>query len=786
MVMTIYTADHAVGDPTNTLYPKECVVTDTASLADAVAHDYVGPEFAGNRRKTDNFCRADCTLMDCDNDHTDDPDKWITPDDVERAFPGVAFGIHYSKNHNKEKGGKTARPRFHVIFPITPTTDVDVYAAIKRRTYRIFPYFDANALDAARMMAGTANPQVEWHDGIFTLSEFLDSEPDDAADTAKPATTAAQAAPSPATAPAATPTGVIPQGQRNATLSLFAGRVLKRCGDTPEARQAFDDRAGDCTPPLSSAEITTIWQSAQRFYATHITTQPGYVPPSQYNGAPTGKASYRPDDMTDVGQAKVLSRNYASQMCYTNAMGYLVYSDGRWRADETRARALAQDLTDQQIREALDIVRDEAAKSKPKKEVISGAYKFRDYALSRRSSMRISACLKEAKSMMATPLESFDADPYLFNTTEGTYDLRQGLAGLREHSPNDHLTHMTAIPPNTVGADIWHHFLETIFCGDADLIHYVQCEMGQMLIGRVCEEAMIIAYGSGRNGKSTFFNAISRILGSYAGKISPAVLTTGTQRPNVMQELAAARGKRLLVASEMTEGARLDDGTLKQLCSTDPVLARMLYKEPFVYTPSHVLVLYTNHLPKVSSLDSGTWRRLTVVPFHATIDGSSDIKNYSDFLFDHAGGAILSWLIEGAKMAIDLDFRIDKPKAVLEAVEAYRDQNDWLRHFLEDCCVCDGDGSEASSLALYQAYRNYSIDNSEYVRRQSDFFAAVESAGYKRKTVKRRKYFTGLRLRTETDGDGCNDDNQMQDKAIGLNSTIVPIRRDDEFADFLA
>ena len=53
-------------------------------------------------------------------------------------------------------------------------------------------------------------------------------------------------------------------------------------------------------------------------------------------------------------------------------------------------------------------------------------------------------------------------------------------------------------------------------------------------------------------------------------------------------------------------------------------------------------MLYTNHLPKVGAIDKGTWRRLIVIPFGAKIEGSSDIKNYADYLFEKAGGAILS------------------------------------------------------------------------------------------------------------------------------------------------
>ena len=150
--------------------------------------------------------------------------------------------------------------------------------------------------------------------------------------------------------------------------------------------------------------------------------------------------------------------------------------------------------------------------------------------------------------------------------------------------------------------------------------------------------------------------------------------------------MAEVKGKRLLIAAEMQEGARLNDSTVKQLCSTDDVFAEKKYKDPFSFKPCHTLVLYTNHLPRVSASDDGIWRRLIVIPFNAKITGSSDIKNYSEYLYDNAGEAILAWVIEGAKKVIELDYQIPVPTCVQEAINEYRSQNDWFSHFLEDKC----------------------------------------------------------------------------------------------------
>ena len=61
-------------------------------------------------------------------------------------------------------------------------------------------------------------------------------------------------------------TGPILEGNRNNTMSRFAGRVLKKYGVTDRAREAFELHARRCDPPLPEDELNTIWNSAVKFY----------------------------------------------------------------------------------------------------------------------------------------------------------------------------------------------------------------------------------------------------------------------------------------------------------------------------------------------------------------------------------------------------------------------------------------------------------------------------------------------------------------------------------------
>ena len=61
------------------------------------------------------------------------------------------------------------------------------------------------------------------------------------------------------------PDDAIPEGQRNTTMSHIAGRLIKRYGNSDEARKLFVEKAKTCDPPLSRDELTAIWKSAVKF-----------------------------------------------------------------------------------------------------------------------------------------------------------------------------------------------------------------------------------------------------------------------------------------------------------------------------------------------------------------------------------------------------------------------------------------------------------------------------------------------------------------------------------------
>ena len=741
MKFTLFTAS-CTGMESNCRYPQKREIQNAQDLKEAAAFDHVCAAYKNSYRSRDNFLWSDVAVMDCDNDHTENPGEWVTGEKLLAMLPGVAVAIVPSRNNEKTKDGRKARPRFHAYFPIPKLQDEKAYSILKQEIREQFPFFDEAALDSARFLYGSPTESVLWQEGEESILAIFQTSRQE---------------------------GFIPQGQRNNTMSRFAGRIVKRYGDSERAYSIFLEEANKCNPPLEAEELNKIWQSALRF-GKKIAAQEGYVSPDQYNQDFGQGESLRPSDYSDIGQAKVLLREYGNELRYTEEADFIRYNGVYWMESRQAAVGAVEEFLDLQLADATDqteqAVRELVQLGLPQEVVRKGgrslekiievgqqkayagylsAEAYRTFVMKRRDIRYILSALQALKPMILLPIQSLDADEFLLNTPSATYDLRQGMKGGREHRAEDFMTKCTAVDPGNDGRDIWEKALGAFFTHDQDLIQYAQEISGLMAIGKVYVEALVIAYGDGRNGKSTYWNSIARVLGTYCGGISADALTANCKR-NIRPEMAELKGKRMVIAAEMEEGVRLSTSVLKQICSTDEVGGEKKYKAPFQFVPSHTIVLYTNHLPRVGASDEGTWRRLIVIPFTAQFTGKSEVKNYTDYLVEKAGPAILQWIIEGAQRVIEKDYHLDPPQCVREAIEKYRGQNDWLHHFLDDCCEL-APGFQEKSGELYGAYRAYCQQMNEYTRSTSDFYAALESAGFARRRTKVGRFVTGLQLK---------------------------------------
>lgn len=461
----------------------------------------------------------------------------------------------------------------------------------------------------------------------------------------------------------------------------------------------------------------------------------------------------KPDDYSDAGNADVFTYIYGANLAYCDSLGWLYWNGSRWECNDHKPLELATGYTQGMLYHARDKYQDamDEARSYEDKDqkaaIINPAKKYLAHAEKSRSFNRIKAMTELAKPQLIRQASEFDAEPHIINTPSGIVDLKTGE--ISPHFPQANCTKITKCAPNNENADIWDNFLDTITCGDGSLRGYLQLVAGMALVGAVYQEGMLIAYGNGANGKSTFFNALGAVMGDYFGVIDIDVLTTKDQ--NKGAALATLRGKRLVVAGELEEFQRLSPATVKRITSTDPITVEQKYRDPEAIQPSHTICVYSNFVPRVSTTDPGTWRRLFVIPFNAKITGSSDVKNYTQHLVEHCGGAILQWAIDGAVMFCRNGHTIQTPDIVAEVTEEYQQRENWLENFIADCCIKDKT-YRIGATDLMKAYKLWAKDNGEYEgRRHNELHDAMISAGYLNIRPQNKSTWIGLKLSAQTE-----------------------------------
>ena len=472
--------------------------------------------------------------------------------------------------------------------------------------------------------------------------------------------------------------------------------------------------------------------------------------------------SWKPPDYSDAGNAVVLVNEYHGLLAFCDALGWLSWAGTHWEQNDHKAVEKAIELTEHMIMESgveLDIALHSEADAKialaqdkegakeqlaRAKETVKQAKAYFAHASKSRNVSHINGMLKLSQPPLHIAADKLDADPFLLNTPGGMVNLQTGE--IRPHSidaPFQYCTRITNVSPGSQGAAVWTEFLQTITCGDDSLAGFLQQVAGMAAIGKVFYEGIVTANGGGRNGKSTFFNTIYGVLGTYAGTIDSNVLTT--DRQNRGAALATLRGKRLVIAAELEEHQRLSTSTLKKLASTDYLTIEEKYRAPEDIAPSHTLVLFTNHLPRVGSTDDGTWRRIIVVPFNAVIPEETGVQNMSDLLVEEAGPAVLSWIIQGAVDFTLNGFKLTFPDAVAMATEEYRSRENWLERFISERCIREP-SARVGARELYTEYKTWAQDTGEYTRRENDFAEAMEKAGYQKVKPKGKFHYAGLRL----------------------------------------
>lgn len=376
-------------------------------------------------------------------------------------------------------------------------------------------------------------------------------------------------------------------------------------------------------------------------------------------------------------------------------------------------------------------------------------------------------CLTFAHTNPVMPLAvraaDFDLNPWLLACSNGVVNLKTGE--LEPGNPSDYISKRAraAWPAEGVEVDTskWTSVLLDIYNGDEDLVAFKQRLYGYGITGLNIEHIFPVLFGRGRNGKSLVVEALSYALGDYAGPVPAEMLldsNRSTSAGGSSPEIMALKGLRLAIASETDEGRKFSAAKVKWLTGGDTLTGRGLYDKHLIsFTPTHLLMLLTNHKPNAPDTDFAFWERCSLIPHKLSfvVRGEDDEplkphereadRDLPRQLRENAG-IILAWLVRGC-----LEWQrigLSPPKSVREATTTYQEDENYLGQFIEACCM-QAPEVKASSTELYAAFCHWYKENvnkkEKYLPSQKSFGQKLQAADlFERKRLGGYYHYVGI------------------------------------------
>jgi putative DNA primase/helicase len=339
--------------------------------------------------------------------------------------------------------------------------------------------------------------------------------------------------------------------------------------------------------------------------------------------------------------------------------------------------------------------------------------------------------------------EALDRDPWLFNVENGTLNLRDGA--LLEHKQENMITKIANVKYDAdADCPTWKQFMREIMDYNSELLDFVQKAAGYAMTGDTSEQVAFILFGSGANGKSTFLNALSYIMGDYAlsAQTETFMKQSGDRASN---DIARLRSARFVTTAEADEGRRLSETLIKQLTGSDKLTARFLFAEYFDFKPSLKLFMATNHKPVIKGTDYGIWRRIRLLPFTTTMPPEKQDKNLEEKLRAEASG-ILNWLLEGVQKWLEKG--LAPPNIVSDATDEYRAEMDVIGNFIKERCV-QNPADSIKARELFKNYQDWCDDHNEHACNERFFGLRLKELKIEQKRLNDGRYWQGLTLKAQ-------------------------------------
>lgn len=403
----------------------------------------------------------------------------------------------------------------------------------------------------------------------------------------------------------------------------------------------------------------------------------------------------------------------------------------------------------------------------------------RKHAKSSGNGPRIKHMMGEYQAYRVKGANDMDHDHLKINVLNGTLEAKKvpdvenpskevwDMVLHEPHKREDYITKIMDVEyDRDAKAPAWEEFINTVQ-PKQPIRRFLQQFHGYAMTGLTGEQVFVFNYGSGANGKSTFIEAISELMGTYASLLNAESVTGDAQRHGGQPtpEFARLPGKRLVRIAELPRGQGLRENTIKLLTGGDMMMVRHLHKDHFDFRPIFKAVASGNDRPNIGGVDEGIWRRVKLVPWEVYIPPEKRKpmpKMLAEFKREWPG--ILNWLCDGLCDYLNTR-KLVIPSEIEEATKTYRKDMDPVQAYIDTCVTTkDKDGNplddshRVRARDMFRGYQRWCLANAVKAFGEKWFSSTMHTKGFKKIEARIREYI-GVRLDT-TDLPELRDEQQ--------------------------
>lgn len=337
----------------------------------------------------------------------------------------------------------------------------------------------------------------------------------------------------------------------------------------------------------------------------------------------------------------------------------------------------------------------------------------------------------------------FDRDIWSLGLINGLLDLRTGV--LRDYRPNDYVTKSGGVAfVETATCPQWEAFLLKSFNHDTEMVNYLARVIGYTLSGSTEAQCLWLHYGAGSNGKSTFMNVLSALMGDYA---TTANASTIMSKPtsNISNDVARLKGARLVSINELEESKKLAEAEIKNMTGGEALTARYLHQEFITFYPQFKLHLTSNYKPSVYDNSHGLWRRINLINWSVIVKEADQDKQLFDKLKNELSG-VLNWALAGLQDY--LKNGLQTPQRVLNDTAEFRTEMDSIGQFIETYCYVDCEARGKVS-ELYAKYSEWAKETGRQPVNNMRFGNSLKDKGYTNYKSGGVMVYKGIAVRTD-------------------------------------